>query len=222
MRCVWKVTGLVLQTLYFNPKPQTTWFFPLSLLLLASISAMLLIHCWKDSSGMPLSSVVSAFLMLFTSSNRIPLANPISTWGKERSHTGTDPVNSEVFPVRWYSHPRTAGFSAHLVLILFRHAQIFSDNYIFRGKVISSWFAIIRTVNRRSPHATYLTCSRCPWCNGYRRGKWTRRLEFKSWTRMIAFYIELILLGKVWIQLFSLQLWVNSRTDWVLQPWWGN
>ena len=29
-------------------------------------------------------------------------------------------------------------------------------------------------------------------------------------------------LGKVWIQLFSLQLWVNSRTNWVLQPWWGN
>ena len=29
-------------------------------------------------------------------------------------------------------------------------------------------------------------------------------------------------LGKVWIQLFSLQLWVNSRTDWVLQPWWSN
>ena len=38
---------------------------------------------------------------------------------------------------------------------------------------------------------------RCPWCNGYRRGKWTRRLEFKSWTRMIAFHIALIPLGKV-------------------------
>ena len=25
-----------------------------------------------------------------------------------------------------------------------------------------------------------------------------------------------------WIQLFSLQLWVNSRADWVLQTWWGN
>ena len=49
--------------------------------------------------------------------------------------------------------------------------------------------------------------------NGYRRRKWTRRHEFKSWTRLIAFHIALILLGKVWIQLFSLQLWVNSRTD---------
>ena len=29
-------------------------------------------------------------------------------------------------------------------------------------------------------------------------------------------------LGKVWIQLFLLQLWVNSRTYLVLQLWWGN
>ena len=54
---------------------------------------------------------------------------------------------------------------------------------------------------------------RCPWCSRYRRRKWTRRHEFKSWTRLIAFRIALIPLGKVWIQLFSLQLWVNSRTD---------
>ena len=54
---------------------------------------------------------------------------------------------------------------------------------------------------------------RCPWCNGYRCRIWTRRHEFKSWTRLIAFHIALIPLGKVWIQLFSLQLWVNSRTD---------
>ncbi len=54
---------------------------------------------------------------------------------------------------------------------------------------------------------------RCPWCNCYRRRKWTRRHEFKSWTWLNAFHIALIPLGKVWIQLFSLQLWVNSRTD---------
>ena len=54
---------------------------------------------------------------------------------------------------------------------------------------------------------------RCAWCNGYRCRKWTRRYEFKSWTRLIAFHIALIPLGKVWIQLFSLQLWVNSRAD---------
>ena len=63
---------------------------------------------------------------------------------------------------------------------------------------------------------------RCPWCNGYRRRKWTWQHEFKSWTRLIAFHIALITLGKVWIQLFPRQLWVNSRTDWVRQPWLGN
>ena len=54
---------------------------------------------------------------------------------------------------------------------------------------------------------------RCPWCNGYCRRKWTRRHEFKSWTRLITFHIALIPVGKVWIQLFSLHLWVNSRAD---------
>ena len=63
---------------------------------------------------------------------------------------------------------------------------------------------------------------RCPWCNGYRRSKWTRPHEFKFWTRLIAFHIALIHLGKVWIQLFSIQLWVNSRANWVLQPRWCN
>ena len=58
-----------------------------------------------------------------------------------------------------------------------------------------------------------LEIGRCPWCNGYRLRKWTRRHEFKSWTIQIAFHIALIPLGKVWIQLFSLQLWGNSRTD---------
>ena len=47
---------------------------------------------------------------------------------------------------------------------------------------------------------------RCMWCNSYRRWKWTRRHEFKFWTRLIAFHIALIPLGKVWIQWFSLQL----------------
>ena len=36
-----------------------------------------------------------------------------------------------------------------------------------------------------------------PWCNCYRLRKWTRRHEFKSWTRLFAFHIALIPLGKV-------------------------
>ena len=54
---------------------------------------------------------------------------------------------------------------------------------------------------------------RCPWYNGYRRRIWTRRYEFRSWMRLITFHVALIPLGKVWIQLFSLKLWVNSRAD---------
>ena len=71
-------------------------------------------------------------------------------------------------------------------------------------------------------HGTNNKKWRWPWCNGYHRRKWTRQHEFKFWTRPIAFHIALIPLGKVWIQLFSLQQWVNSREDWVLQPWRGN
>ena len=68
-----------------------------------------------------------------------------------------------------------------------------------------TWFRVTISI--------YQLLRRCPWCSRYRRRKWTRRYEFKSWTRLIAFHIALIPLGKVWIQLFSLQLWVNSRTD---------
>ena len=81
-------------------------------------------------------------------------------------------------------------------------------------KVTNENFLANRKVNKSK--------RKCPWCNGYRRMKWTQQHEFKSWTRLIAFHIALIPLGKVWIQLFSLQLWVNSRKDWVLQPWCGN
>ena len=48
--------------------------------------------------------------------------------------------------------------------------------------------------------STGISSEWCPWCSRYRRRKWTRRHEFKSWTRLIAFHIALILLGKVWIQ----------------------
>ena len=81
--------------------------------------------------------------------------------------------------------------------------------------IIVRWF-------HRTHNISFLSSWWCPWCNGYRRWKWTRLHEVKSRTRLIAFRIALIPLGKVWIQLFSLQLWVNNRTDWVLQPWGGN
>ena len=42
------------------------------------------------------------------------------------------------------------------------------------------------------------------WWSGYHRMKWTERHEFITWTRLLAFPIELKLFGKVGIQLFSL------------------
>ena len=70
---------------------------------------------------------------------------------------------------------------------------------------------LLKTANTNTDNIK--TNRRCPWCNGYRRRKWTRRHEFKSWTKLIAFHIALIPFGKVWILLFSLKLWVSSGAD---------
>ena len=93
---------------------------------------------------------------------------------------------------------------------------------IVHFRVLSIWGCFESSKKDDEVLIHYKVARRCQWCNGYRRTKWTRQHEFKFWTRLIAFLIALIPLGKVWIQLFSLQLWVNSRVDWVLQPWLGN
>ena len=58
-------------------------------------------------------------------------------------------------------------------------------------------FQVTNNIYLKTIIASSNYCWRCPWCNGYSRRKWTQRLEFKSWTRMIAFHIALIPLGKV-------------------------
>ena len=40
--------------------------------------------------------------------------------------------------------------------------------------------------------------------------------------KLFAFHIALITFGKIKIQPFSLQLWVNSRANWALSPCYGN
>ena len=92
-------------------------------------------------------------------------------------------------------------------LILWFGWCAFSSDFQF----FQSFF--LQAVGYHSKCTHYSFHNRHPWCNGYRRRIWTRRHEFKSWTRLTAFHIALILLGKVWFQLFSFQLWVNSRTD---------
>ena len=83
------------------------------------------------------------------------------------------------------------------------------------------------TLSREAAHQPVMI-STCDWQVGARGvmviivGNGHGDTSSKTWTRLVAFHIALIPLGKVWIQLFSLQLWVNSRTDWFLQPWWGN
>ena len=68
----------------------------------------------------------------------------------------------------------------------------------------------------------YIYIYRCRWterrhssCNGYRRRKWNRRREFKSWTRSFAFHSVLRLLRKVCIQLFSILSngWIVGQSE---------
>ena len=79
--------------------------------------------------------------------------------------------------------------------------------YITIGNISQNEVGIIFSTNILS--IIISSSSRCQRWNGYRRRKWSRRHDFKSWTRLIAFHIALIPLGKVWIQLFSLQQWVK-------------
>ena len=93
--------------------------------------------------------------------------------------------------------------------------------------VMVDWAMILTIWKIASLNFSYLNTTthyyrRCLWCNGYRRRKWTQRHEFKSWTSLTAFHIAQITLGKVRMQSFSLQLWVNSKVAWVIQPLWGN
>ena len=73
-----------------------------------------------------------------------------------------------------------------------------------------------------SANGLFSLSSRWSWPIGHDRRKWIRRSEFKSWTRLFAFHIALILFKKVWIQVYSLHLWRASGTVWVLSPWHGN
>ena len=50
--------------------------------------------------------------------------------------------------------------------------------------------------------------------------KLTQLPEFKSWPRLFTFHIALITLGKLWIQLSSLQRHVKNKADWAL--YYGN
>ena len=110
-----------------------------------------------------------------------------------------------------HTHTQNKTFGQNLIC----HDFSYTSQLIYPGDNLK--FAIIIH--------TY-TYGRCPWCNGYRRRKWTRWYEFKSWPRLIAFHIALIPLGKdrlffslgeatslregkLWIQTFKLRLKID-------------
>ena len=116
-------------------------------------------------------------------------------------------------------------FSTILLIFSWFGSSIIShylhDTFFLSNSIRASWFYILTASTMVSYFFLFgkqfdllhVHKHWSPWCNGYRRRKWTRRHEFKSWPRLVAFHIALIPLGKVSIQLFSLQLWVNSRAD---------
>ena len=58
------------------------------------------------------------------------------------------------------------------------------DSFVFSYKARTSCVSLSRVISPPSncDNSLWLIilCMRCPWCNGYRRRKWTRRHEFKS------------------------------------------
>ena len=112
-----------------------------------------------------------------------------------------------------YIMPKCDSFRKDQFDLMMRHKKIlplqFRVNLGVTPKILMLWYWSLTTGCRL---VSYVGCSqfisssiptiilwRCPWCNGYRRRKWTRRYEFQSWKRLIAFHIALIPLGKVWI-----------------------
>ena len=89
--------------------------------------------------------------------------------------------------------------------IFFLNAAFFTKKKIYENKLLEYTDSVpccgvrpLVTVPRQPKKIVVQgMMMRCPWCNGYRRRKWTRRHEFKSWTRLIAFHIALIPLGTV-------------------------
>ena len=72
------------------------------------------------------------------------------------------------------------------------------------------------------PWKIFLFAIGCLCSNACHHRKWMQQPGFNSWMRLFVFPIVPISLRKAWIQLFSLQLWVNSRADYAILLWHGN
>ena len=165
----------------------------------------LIFHCIR----LPLISNTFFCIFLFFFSKVKPLIFFYRNYNRLREHCWVEQffcyktLFSHIFTVLHYRQRWTSSCWPHL----YKSEQ---------GAIHFSWQWMVHSVKLELTFAgllVKLALWRYPWCNGYRRRKWTRRHEIKSWTRLIAFHIALILLGMVWIQLFSLQLWANSWAD---------
>ena len=77
-------------------------------------------YCWKDSSGMLFSLLVTVFLKASKTSKRAALMIPW-VWQKEKSHTDLDQMKKG-------SCSSTTICSRHPVSLLFRHVPVIGEN----------------------------------------------------------------------------------------------
>ena len=85
-------------------------------------------------------------------------------------------------------------------MLKYLHTEKYKKSWVSNKKIKSAAYVIHLLAFISYSTLNQLHHERCPSCNGYRCRKGTQRHEFKSWTRLIAFHIALIPLGKVWIQ----------------------
>ena len=103
----------------------------------------------------------------------------------------SNPVFTYVFN-RWFENTFCRYIRLNDPIVLFLTIQFFiSQLHVICLHPVQMSNCAIWPKDRTLSGSTTLLW-RCPWCNGYRRRKWTRRHEFKSWTRLIGFHIGFI------------------------------
>ena len=184
---------------------QTTnyMFFPFKVIPLESHA---LFHpslqCWKDSSGMSLSSIITALLMASMHSKRVPLIIPMSLRKIKKSHAEQDQVNREFFPI-WQcsSRPGTAGCSGHCQQVLCRGEAVgicpattlVSSRALSEAKAAGS---LCRLAGWSSGPVARTYCGRCLW----------HRRTWSTWLWLLI--LTLAFFGTVQWQLWRLVFWI--------------
>ena len=114
-------------------------------------------HHWKDSSGMPISSVVTTFLMSEHAFKTGPLDNPYKLEEKKKSHGVRSGEYWGCSSTTMFPSVRNRWCLLHPVLLLLPKSSVVT--FQAQSFYMSSWLATIWRVKRQSPYTTYLTCS---------------------------------------------------------------